>query len=80
MEEITKEQIAQHYTALGHSVSLINDIIAGSVMEDYDATDKQNCVDLTDHHINKKKKRYFWTSEDMTAVNAAITPGKAYKA
>mgnify|MGYP003147304866 CR=1 FL=1 len=28
MDEITKEQIAQHYTALGHSVGLINDIIA----------------------------------------------------
>jgi len=80
MEEITKEQIAQHYTALGHSVSLINDIIAGSVMEDYDATDKQNCVDRNVEHLEIMLTRDFWTSEDMTAVNAAITAGKAYKA
>jgi hypothetical protein len=29
MDEITAEQIAQHYTAMGHSVDLINAIIAG---------------------------------------------------
>jgi hypothetical protein len=30
----TAEQIAQHYTAMGHSVALINDIIAGDAMAD----------------------------------------------
>jgi hypothetical protein len=30
MDEITAEQIAQHYTAMGHSVDLINAIIAGT--------------------------------------------------
>jgi hypothetical protein len=30
----TIEQIAQHYTAMGHSVALINDIIAGDAMAD----------------------------------------------
>jgi hypothetical protein len=30
MDELTAEQIAQHYTAMGHSVDLINAIIAGT--------------------------------------------------
>jgi hypothetical protein len=34
LDEITSEQIAQHYTAMGHSVALINDIIAGDAMAD----------------------------------------------
>ncbi len=33
MDELTAEQIAQHYTAMGHSVDLINAIIAGQVYE-----------------------------------------------
>jgi lipopolysaccharide biosynthesis regulator YciM len=34
MDDLTTEQIAKHYTAMGHSVSLINDIIAGDAMAD----------------------------------------------
>jgi len=30
MDELTAEQIAQHYDAMGHSVDLINAIIAGT--------------------------------------------------
>ena len=45
MDELTAEQIAQHYDAMGHSVDLINAIIAGTAMEDDDAADKQDCVD-----------------------------------
>jgi hypothetical protein len=44
LDEITSEQIAQHYTAMGHSVALINDIIAGDAMADDTAEDKQDCV------------------------------------
>ncbi len=39
--EITAEQIAQHYTAMGHSVDLINAIIAGEAMADADAAERQ---------------------------------------
>ena len=41
----TKEEIAQDYTAMGHSVDLINAIIAGTQMADESAEDKQDCVD-----------------------------------
>ena len=78
--EITAEEIAQHYTAMGHSVDLINDIIAGTSMADDDAADKQDCVDRNVEHLEIMVAKDFWTSEDMTAANAAITAGKAYTA
>jgi len=80
MDEQTAEQIAQHYTAMGHSVDLINAIIAGEAMADDDAADKQDCVDRNVEHLEIMVAKEFWTDEDMTAVNAAITAGEAYTA
>jgi len=80
MDEQTAEQIAQHYTAMGHSVDLINAIIAGETMADDDAADKQDCVNRNVEHLEIMVAKDFWTSEDMTASNAAITAGKAYTA
>ena len=80
MDEITAEQIAQHYTAMGHSVDLINDIIAGTAMADNDAADKQDCVDRNVEHLEIMVAKDFWTDEDMTAVNNAISAGKGYAA
>jgi len=80
MDEITAEQIAQHYSAMGDSVGLINDIIAGTAMADDDAADKQDCVDRNVEHLEIMVAKDFWTTEDMTAANAAITAGKAYTA
>ena len=79
-DEITAEQIAQHYTAMGHSVDLINAIIAGEAMVDDDAADKQDCVDRNVEHLKIMKAKDFWTTEDMTAVDAAIAAGEAYSA
>ena len=80
MDELTVEQIAQHYTAMGHSVDLINAIIADTAMADDDAAEKQDCVDRNVEHLELMVAKDFWTTEDMTAVNAAITAGKAYSA
>jgi len=80
MDEITAEQIAQHYTAMGHSVDLINAIIAGDAMADDDAADKQDCVDRNVEHLEIMVAKDFWGSEDMTAVNSAISAGKGYTA
>jgi hypothetical protein len=80
MDEITAEEIAQHYSAMGDSVDLINGIIAGTAMADDDAADKQDCVDRNVEHLEIMVAKDFWTSEDMTAANAAITAGKAYTA
>ena len=78
--EITAEQITQHYTAMGHSVDLINAIIAGEAMADDDAADKQDCVDRNVEHLEIMIAKDFWTTEDMTAANAAIAAGQGYTA
>ena len=80
-EEVkTAEEIAQDYTAMGHSVDLINGIIDGSQMADESAEDKKSAVDRNVEHLEIMVAKDYWTSEDMTAVNAAITAGKAYSA
>ena len=78
MDDLTTEQVQQHFTAMGHSVSLINDIIAGDAMADDTTEDKQDCVDRNVRHLEIMVAKDFWTDEDMTEVNAAIVAGKAY--
>ena len=80
MDELTAEQIAQNYSAMGDSVALINDVIAGNAMADDDAEDRQDCVDRNVAHLELMVAKDYWTSEDMTAVNAAITAGNGYTA
>ena len=74
------EEIAQDYTAMGHSVDLINGVIDGTQMADEEAEDRQSAVDRNVEHLEIMVAKDYWTSEDMTAVNAAITAGKAYTA
>ena len=67
-DEITADEIAQHYTAMSHSVDLLN---AGKPegMEDdeWTATVSRNV-----EHLQQMVAKDYWTTEDMTAVNAAI--------
>jgi len=79
-DEKTTEEIAQDYTAMGHSVELINAIIAGTAMADDEAEDKQDCVDRNVAHLEIMVAKDYWTNEDMTAVNSAITAGQGYTA
>ena len=72
------DQIAQDYTAMGHSVDLINAIIAGDQMADESAEDRQDCVDRNSEHLQLMVALDDWGSEDMTAVNAAITTANSY--
>jgi len=76
----TVEEIAQDYTAMGHSVDLINGIIDGTQMDDEEAEDRQSAVDRNVEHLEIMVAKDYWTSEDMTAVNAAIAAGKSYTA
>jgi len=64
----TAEEIQQHYVAMGHSVELLN---AGQPegMEDADWADT---VSRNVEHLQLMVAKDFWTTEDMTAVNAAI--------
>jgi len=76
----TAEELAQDYTAMGHSVDLINAIIAGTQMADDTAADRQGCVDRNVEHLELMVAKDDWGSEDMTAINAAITSGNGYTA
>ena len=80
MDELTAEQIAQNYSAMGDSVALINAIIAGDSMADDDAEDRQDCVDRNVQHLELMVAKEDWGSEDMTAANAAISAGNGYSA
>jgi len=66
--ESTAEQIAQHYKAMGDSIDLIN---AGQP-EGMDDDDWADTVSRNVEHLQLMVAKDFWTTEDMTAVNAAI--------
>jgi len=80
MEPRTEEQLAQDYSAMGDSVDLITAVIAGDSMADDDAEDRQDCVDRNTQHLELMVAKEDWGSEDMTAVNAAISAGNGYSA
>ena len=82
MVERTTEEIAQIFKAAGDSVALINtDTAKGS--DETEAKWKDRIKRNTDHleTIKAYKKEdgttSIWTSEDFTAIDAAITAGKA---
>ena len=71
-DEITADEIAAHYTAMGHSVDLLN---AGKPDEmeadEWTATKARNV-----EHLEQMKAQTYWTSESMTAVDKAIAYNK----
>ena len=80
MEDRTTEQLAQDYSAMGDSISLINAVIAGDAMADEEAEERQGCVDRNVAHLEIMKAKTDWGSESMTATDAAISAGKGYTA
>lgn len=78
MENPTPEQIAQHYKAMLDSVNLINDVIAGTQMQNESTAEKKACVKRNVEHLEIMLAKDFWTNESMASTNAAITAGKAY--
>ena len=82
-EPRTTEQKAQDYTAMGHSVSLI-DIIRNdsdpAYKENLTAQELKDTVSRNVEHLEIMVDLKDWGSEDMTAAKAAITNGKAYVA
>jgi len=76
----TTEEIAQDYKAMGHSVDLINGIIDETQMADKTDEDKKDCVKRNVDHLEFMLSKEYWTNQDMTSINSAITAGKAYTA
>ena len=80
MADRTTEELAQDYTAMGHSIDLINAVIAGNEMADEAKEERQNCVNRNVEHLELMKAKSDWGSESMTATTNAITAGKGYTA
>ena len=64
----TVEEIQQHYVAMGHSVDLLN----AAKPEDMSDEDWADTVSRNVEHLTLMVAKDFWTTEDMTAANAAI--------
>jgi hypothetical protein len=67
MNDITAEQIAQHYSAAMDSVNLIN---AGQP-EGMDDADWADCLARNREHLRILIAKDFWTTEDLTPLEAA---------
>ena len=80
MEDRTAEQLAQDYSAMGDSVAVITDVIAGDSMADESAEDRQDCVDRNVQHLELMVAKDDWGDEDMAATNSAISAGNGYTA
>ena len=80
MTDRTTEELAQDYTAMGHSIDLITAVIAGNSMADEAKEERQDCVDRNVAHLELMKAKSDWGSESMTATTNAISAGKGYTA
>ena len=69
----TTEEIAKDYRNAGHSVTLINELVALSERDE----DQVDTVRRNVGHLEIMVAKDFWTTEDLGPFNAAITAGKA---
>ena len=67
----TPEEIAQHYSAAMNSVNLINALMA----QESRTAEEQDTVDRNVDHLEIMVAKDFWTTEDLTPLNNAITAG-----
>ncbi len=80
MEERTADEVASIYSAAGDSVTLINSVAGQSTITDEDKDTLKRNVDHLE--IIKAYKKLdgttsIWTTEDFTAIDAAVTLGKS---
>jgi hypothetical protein len=67
MNEITAEQIAQHYSAAIDSVNLIN----GTKPEYMTDAEWADCLFRNKEHLKIMLAKTFWTTEDLTPLQQA---------
>lgn len=72
-DTITAEEIAQHYSAAGDSVTLINELVAIETL----TTEQVDTVSRNVEHLELMVAKDYWTSEDLAPFNSAITAGTA---
>ena len=72
-ESLTAEEIAGHYSRALDSVNLVNTTAALETLTQDDIdTISRNVL-----HLQYMVEKPFWTTEDMTPLNDAITTGNA---
>ena len=67
MDDLTAEQIAQHYSAAMDSVNLLN---AGQP-EDMSDEDWADCVARNKEHLQIMLAKDFWTTENLAPLQEA---------
>ncbi len=72
-ETLTSAEIAQHYSAAGDSVTLINELVALSERND----EQVDTVRRNVQHLEIMVAKDYWTTEDLSPFNTAITAGNA---
>ncbi len=80
MEERTAEEVAAIFAAAGDSVTVINtDKTEDETVEDYKASIQRNVdhLELIKAYKKVDGTTSIWGSENFTAIDAAITAGKA---
>ena len=68
---MTPEEIAHHYSAAMDSVNLINELVAQETLTD----EEQDTIDRNVAHLQLMVTKDYWTTEDLTPFNNAITAG-----
>jgi len=80
MEERTAEEVAAIFAAAGDSVTVINtDKTEDETAEDYKDSIQRNVdhLELIKAYKKEDETTSIWTSESFTAIDAAVTAGKA---
>ncbi len=80
MEERTAEEVAAIFAAAGDSVTVINtDKTEDETVEDYKDSIQRNVdhLELIKAYKKVDETTSIWTSESFTAIDAAVTAGKA---
>lgn len=70
-DTLTAEEIAENYSAAMDSVDLINALMA----QDSRTTEEQATVARNVEHLQLIVGQDYWTTEDLTPFNNAITAG-----
>jgi hypothetical protein len=89
-DELTSEQILKKYNGMLDCVTMIENLAVKKLWQDEDSeiahangagwTDefRKKIVSNNIEHLEMMLKQSYWTSEDMTSVNKAVTDGKAF--
>ena len=72
--KVEESELARHYAAMGESVDLINEIIATGDKDE----ESLDAISRNVKHLEIMVTQTYWTTENMSDVNAAITAGNAY--